>query len=213
MADSIFTVDPSNTNGRYAITGLDPKYASIAYPEELMLNLETGEIKVKTASKAVVSYDYASRYKYNVDKISTNSINQNLVGSIYEIDINSGLGPKLLTTTDITINETINANYSKIMIIPDIDIIVCDIANLSAKVVSTDDYTLTINFSNGGVTKSITESATKLATTVINLQSLFGVNTPIKPTITNIVINHSFTEFAGVNKRIINLNTILASIK
>lgn len=84
MADNIPTYEH-----RFGISLLSKKNKDKAYPEEVMIDKDTGEIVVKTSDEGdVVSFNAMARRQQAIERMKLKSNNLNVFGNIYEIESN-----------------------------------------------------------------------------------------------------------------------------
>lgn len=79
----------AHINNRFAISLLGKERKSDAVNTEVIIDKETGEIQVKTASGKVISYNYNARFTEHVNTFTFNSYNADIYGTLYDVEIDA----------------------------------------------------------------------------------------------------------------------------
>lgn len=189
---------------RYAISALSKKFKNKAYPNEIMIDKETGEIQIKCQDGNVISYNYLSRLNAHIDTLVFNSYNADLYGNIFEIELDS---IDLPCTVQHSINlldspvEVTTRDFKAFIVSVDIDAI--NPSTLISRL-DTDELVvdMEIQFSTGSTTKTI-----RLSEPLYRLNRLRIAKTDLDKTATNPVLKSlsikSSPSFTGNEKFII----------
>lgn len=69
----------------FGISALSKANKHVAYDDELLCNKETGEMCVHTSDKDVISYNYFTRMKMNMELVAATALFNSFYGTIYTI--------------------------------------------------------------------------------------------------------------------------------
>ena len=121
---SFLPIDSTSGSKRWAISLLSKSNLEFAYNEEVMIDKNTGEIVVKTATGDAISYNYLSRLEGNIMEARHSSSNVGVFGSFYNITFDDRTLPDTLSINQNIMDDTdsllIEQPVKKMMIFPDI---------------------------------------------------------------------------------------------